>query len=88
MEDFVKHAIEISRESVRVGGYPAGAIVVHNREIVGRGLSNGKQLCDCTSHAEIAAIREASKKLNVRDLKDATLYTSLEPCVMCYAASF
>ncbi|OGN20751.1 MAG: hypothetical protein A2910_01050 [Candidatus Yanofskybacteria bacterium RIFCSPLOWO2_01_FULL_39_28] len=46
------------------------------------------KLCDATSHAEISAIRGASKKLNKRDLTDAILYASLEPCVMCFAASF
>ncbi|MEK9157613.1 MAG: nucleoside deaminase [Patescibacteria group bacterium] len=88
MKDLLKQAIELSKESVAAGGYPAGALVVRNGEIIARGLSDGQQLCDATSHAEISAIREASKKLNKRDLTDVVLYTSLEPCVMCFTASF
>ncbi len=88
MEDLVKQAIELSKESVAIGGYPVGALVFHNGEVIATGFSDGKQLCDGTSHAEIAAIREASKKLNKRNLTDVVLYTSLEPCVMCFTASF
>jgi tRNA(Arg) A34 adenosine deaminase TadA len=88
MEDLLKKAIELSKKSVAVDGYPAGALVFHNGEVIATGLSDGKQLCDATSHAEISAIREASKKLKKRDLTDVVLYTSLEPCVMCLMASF
>ena len=88
MEYLLKQAIELSKKSVAIGGYPAGALVFHDGKIIATGFSDGKQLCDATSHAEISAIREASKKLNKRDLTDVVLYTSLEPCVMCLAASF
>lgn len=80
--------IELSKESVAKGGFPVGAIVLLNNEIIATGVSNGKQLNDATSHAEICAIREASKKLNKRDLKGATIYSSLEPCLMCFGASY
>ncbi len=87
-QDFLKKAIELSQESVDIGGYPVGALIVRQGEIVATGFSNGKQLHDPTSHAETAAIREASQKLNKRDLDDVVLYTSLEPCLMCYSSSF
>ncbi len=87
-KDYVLKAIEISKESVTVGGYPAGAVIVQNNEIVGTGLSNGKQLCDPTSHAETDAIRKAGLKLEKRNMDDVVLYTSLEPCVMCFTSSF
>lgn len=86
-EKYIKHAIELSQES-GIDGYPVGALIVHNNEIIATGLSNGKNLCDATSHAEIAAIREASRILQKRNLKDTVLYTSLEPCVMCFMACF
>ena len=86
--DFIKRAIELSQKSVEVGGYPVGAVIVQNGQIVSEGLSKGKQLCDPTSHAETAAIREAGKKLDKRNLDDVVLYSSLEPCVMCFASSF
>lgn len=86
--DFIKKTIELSRESIAIGGYPVGSIIVKDGEIIATGLSNGKQLCDPTSHAETSAIREASAKLNRRNLDDVVLYSSLEPCVMCYSSSF
>lgn len=86
--DFIKRAIELAQKSVEVGGYPVGAVIVQNGRIVSEGLSNGKQLCDPTSHAETAAIREAGKKLDKSNLDDVVLYSSLEPCVMCFASSF
>ncbi len=85
---FIKKSIELSQQSIDAGGYPVGALVVRNGEIIGEGYSDGKQLCDATSHAEVAAIREASQKLNKRNLDDVVLYTSLEPCVMCFMSSF
>jgi len=88
MDNFLKQAVELSKKSVAFGGYPAGALIVQNNKIISTGLSDGKQTCDGTSHAETAAIREASKKLNTRNLTDVVLYTSLEPCVMCFSASF
>jgi guanine deaminase len=81
-------AIALSEKSISVGGFPVGAIVVVDNKIVSRGLSNGKQLKDATSHGEIAAIREAEQILGTRDLKGATVYSSLEPCLMCFAACY
>lgn len=86
--DFLKIAIEKSQESVNQGGFPVGAIVVIDNEIIAEGLSNGKQLHDATAHAEICAIRDASKKLGKRNLKNAVVYSSLEPCLMCFSASY
>jgi tRNA(Arg) A34 adenosine deaminase TadA len=86
--DYLAQAIRISEESVQAGGYPAGAVIVRGGEIIATGISDGKRLHDATSHAEIAAIRAAAVKLGERDIPDAVLYTSLEPCLMCYAACF
>ena len=84
---FLQQAIEKSEESIALGGFPVGVVIVRNGEILTSGISNGKQLNDPTSHAEITAMREACKKLQTRDLKDVVLYSSLEPCLMCFAAS-
>ncbi|OGG40636.1 hypothetical protein A2116_00935 [Candidatus Jorgensenbacteria bacterium GWA1_49_17] len=83
----LRKAIEKSKESVAVGGFPVGAVIVKDGEILSSGISNGKQLNDPTSHAETDAIRAACQKLQTRDLKDVVLYSSLEPCLMCFAAS-
>jgi guanine deaminase len=87
-KEFLQLAIKKSQESVEAGAFPVGAIVVQNGEIISSSISNGEKLKDPTSHAEIAAIREACQKLQNRDLKNIILYSSLEPCLMCYAASF
>ena len=85
---YIQEAIKASKESVEAGGYPAGAVVVKDGEVIARGLSNGKNECDATLHAEIDAIRKAATKLKSRSLDGCTLYTSMEPCVMCFSASF
>lgn len=88
MEKFLKQAIDLSRKSVQEGGFPVGAIIVKNDVVVSEGLSNGKNNKDATSHAEIEAIRNASQKLNTRDLFDCEIYSSMEPCLMCFSASY
>ena len=86
--EFIEKAIEISRTSIKEGAFPVGALIVMNGKVIASGISDGKRLHDATSHAEIAAIRAASKQLGKRDLKDATMYSSLEPCLMCFAACY
>lgn len=87
-KDFLKYAIELSKKSVEQGGFPVGAIIVKNGEILSEGLSNGKQKKDATSHAEIDAIRQASEKIDARDLLDCEVYSSMEPCLMCFSACY
>lgn len=86
-----KHYLQIAvvqaRKSVEQGGFPAGAVVVKNEEIISKGVSLGFKLNDPTSHAETASIREACKKLQSIDLSGATLYASLQPCLMCFSVA-
>lgn len=86
---FMREAIEISKEAVEsnIGG-PIGAVIVKDGKVIGRGYSPGPRVKDPTAHAEILAIREAAKNLNSNNLGKATLYTSLQPCPMCLAASY
>ena len=86
-KDYIKLAIEKAKESVEQGGFPAGAVVVKDGEIIARGISIGNLLHDPTSHCEISAIREACKNTNDKLLDGAIMYSSLEPCMMCLAAS-
>jgi guanine deaminase len=81
------YAIEKSRESAAAGGFPAGAIIVKDGQIIGEGISIGAKLHDPTSHAELSAIRSACTKIGNSDLSGATLYASLEPCLMCLGAA-
>ena len=86
-KQFLQKAILKAKESVEQGGFPAGAIVVKNGEIVGEGVSVGNKLNDPTSHGEMASIREACKNLKTSDLSGSVLYASMQPCLMCLGAS-
>jgi tRNA(Arg) A34 adenosine deaminase TadA len=86
-KEFLLKAIEKAKESVEKGGFPAGAIVVKDGEIIGSGISIGNVLKNPTSHGEMASIVDACKKLNSSDLSGAILYASMQPCLMCFGAS-
>jgi len=85
--EFLLKAIEKAKESVIKGGFPAGAILVKNGEIISEGISVGNLLNDPTSHGEMSAIRNACRKLETSDLSGCTLYASMQPCVMCFSAA-
>jgi guanine deaminase len=85
--DFLQRAIEKAKESIKQGGFPAGAIVVKNGKIIGEGISIGNKLNDPTSHGEMVAMREACKNLQSSDLSGSILYASLQPCLMCLGGS-
>lgn len=88
MNEYMKMAKEMAEQGYKNNeGGPFGAVIINNRgEIIAKG--NNKVIInnDPTAHAEIVAIREASKKLNTYDLSNCILYTSCEPCPMCLSA--
>jgi tRNA(Arg) A34 adenosine deaminase TadA len=84
---YLLRAIDLAKQSMDKGGFPAGAVIVKDGEIIGEGISIGNILHDPTSHAEIDAIRNACQKLGTTDLAGATLYESLQSCVMCLSAA-
>lgn len=86
-KEFLKLAIEQARMSVEKGGFPAGAIVVKDGKVISKGVSVGFLLHDPTSHAETSCLREACKQLETVDLGGATLYASLQPCLMCFSVA-
>jgi guanine deaminase len=85
---YLKKTIELAKESVGKGGFPAGALIVKDGKVISEGLSVGNLLNDPTSHAETASIREACKKLKTSNLERATLYESIECCVMCFSVAY
>src|SRR3989344_4807179 len=87
-KDFLKLAVEQAKKSVEKGGFPAGAVVAKDGEVVSQAASLGLLINDPTSHAETAAIREACQKLQTIDLLGATLYESLESCNMCFSVAY
>ena len=88
-EEFMRRAIALATENVRTNaGGPFGAVIVKNGKIVGEGVNTVTATNDATAHAEVNAIRDACRKLGTFDLSDCELYTSCEPCPMCWAASY
>ncbi len=86
---FMRRAIALAIEGVESGaGGPFGAVVVKNGEIVGEGYNHVTSSCDPTAHAEIVAMREACQKMNTFQLEGCILYTSCEPCPMCFGAIY
>lgn len=84
----MRKAIALSVENVQKGGGPFGAVIVKGDEIVATGVNRVTSNCDPTAHAEVSAIREASRKLGTFDLSGCEIYTSCEPCPMCLGAIY
>jgi len=85
---YMRRALELAEHAREAGEVPVGAVVVHNDRIVGEGWNRPISSADATSHAEIEAIRIASRMLGNYRLAEATLYVTLEPCAMCVGAIF
>lgn len=82
----MQHALELARRAASEGEVPVGAVLVRDGEVVGEGWNQPASKNDPTAHAEIVALREASRRLGNYRLVDTTLYVTLEPCVMCAGA--
>ena len=89
LQKFMKRAIELSEIGMDNNhGGPFGAVVVKNGEIVGEGYNLVTSSNDPTAHGEVTAIRNACKNLNTFDLSGCVLFTSCEPCPMCFSAIY
>src|SRR5690348_16299549 len=82
----MQEAIAEARKAEAIMEVPIGAIVVRNGEVIGRGYNLRETSHDPTAHAEMIAIREASRHLDAWRLLDCSLYVTLEPCPMCAGA--
>lgn len=85
-ENYMRIALELAREAEVAGEVPVGAVIVRDGEVIGRGRNSPIERSDPTAHAEILALREACAAAGNYRLEGATLYTTLEPCVMCAGA--
>jgi tRNA(adenine34) deaminase len=85
-EEFLREALELAREAERGGEVPVGAVVVLDGRVMGRGRNSPITRSDPTAHAEILALREAAAATGNYRLEGATMYATLEPCVMCAGA--
>ncbi|MGP1473694.1 MAG: nucleoside deaminase [Prevotella intermedia] len=87
-EELMRRAIELSENSVRNGGGPFGAVIAKDGEIVAEGSNKVTIDNDPTAHAEVCSIRNACQKLGTFDLSGCVIYTSCEPCPMCFGAIY
>jgi len=86
-EAFMREAIKLSLENMQKNAWwPFGAIVVKDGKVVGRWWNQVTSSNDPTAHGEVVAIRDACKSLWTFDLQWCEIYTSCEPCPMCYGA--
>lgn len=83
---FLHEAIELARANIDKGGRPFGAVVVRNGEVIATGVNEILATNDPTAHAELMAIRAASRQLGSPDLSGCAVYASGHPCPMCMAA--
>ena len=87
-EELMMRACQLAEESVRQGGGPFGAVIARNGEIIAEGSNCVTIHHDPTAHAEVTAIRKATKALATHDLSGCEIYTSCEPCPMCLGAIY
>jgi guanine deaminase len=86
---FMARAIELSIENVQSGqGGPFAAVIVRDNQIIAEACNRVTSTNDPTAHAEVLAIRKACQKLRDFELKDCEIYTSSEPCPMCFGAIY
>jgi tRNA(adenine34) deaminase len=85
-ERFMREALRLAREAAAAGEVPVGAVVTAGDEILGRSWNSPISRNDPTAHAEVLALREAAARIRNYRLERATLYCTLEPCVMCAGA--
>ena len=85
-EYYMKMALKEAKKAYKLGEVPIGCVVVHEDKIIGRGYNRRNTDKSTLAHAEIAAIKKASKIIGDWRLEDCTLYVTLEPCQMCAGA--
>jgi len=84
--DYMREALTLARAAAERGEVPVGALVVRGETVLGTGANCPIHAHDPTAHAEIEALRAAARRIGDYRLNGATLYVTLEPCIMCAAA--
>lgn len=85
-DKFMKEAIKEAKKAYEKLEVPIGAVIVKNGKIIARGHNQKEEKADTTMHAEIIAIKKASKKIGAWRLNGCEMYVTLEPCPMCAGA--
>lgn len=87
-EHFMNEALKEARYAFEADEVPIGAVIVMQNKIIARAHNLTETLNDVTAHAEMQAFTAAANNLGAKYLKEATLYVTVEPCVMCAGASY
>ena len=85
-EKYMKMALKLAIKASELGEVPIGCVIVYDGKVIGRGYNRRKTDRNTLSHAELIAIRKASKKVGDWRLEECTMYVTLEPCQMCAGA--
>ena len=86
MEKYMKIALKEAKKAEKKGDVPIGAVIVKNKKIIAKGHNKKEKRKISTRHAEIEVIEKACKKLKTWHLDECEIYTTVEPCIMCYGA--
>jgi tRNA(adenine34) deaminase len=87
-EYFMQQALKEAQKAFDDDEVPVGAVVVINKKVIARGYNQVERLNDPTAHGEIIALTSAFNYLGSKYLPDATIYITVEPCLMCAGALF
>lgn len=87
-EHYMQQALAEARRAFDEDEVPVGAVIVMNQRIIARGYNQVEKLTDSTAHAEIIALTAAFNFLGSKYLPEATLYVTLQPCLMCSGALY
>lgn len=85
-EKWMRAALLLAEAAEAAGEVPVGCVLVSDGEVIGEGRNSPIELLDPTAHAEMMALRQGAMALGNYRLEEATLYCTLEPCVMCAGA--
>ena len=85
-ERYMKEAIKQAKKAYALDEVPIGCVIVQDNKIIARGYNRRNTDKNALAHAEISAIKKASKKTGDWRLEDCTMYVTLEPCQMCAGA--
>ena len=82
-EKFMRRCLELAQEARAMGETAVGSVVVDGDTIIGEGMESTRTLLDHSAHAEVLAMQAASQTQQSLKLYGATLYSTVEPCVLC-----
>ena len=85
-EKYMKEAMKQAKKAADIGDVPIGCVIVYHDKIIARGYNKRNKMKTTLAHAELLAMKKASKVLNDWRLEECTMYVTLEPCQMCAGA--